>query len=38
MDIIERIMRTKQRWVGHVVRLLDNRWTKKILEWKSKEK
>lgn len=33
-DIIERIARLKWNWAGHVARLRDGRWTKKIIEWR----
>lgn len=32
-DIIEKIKEAKWRWAGHVARLNDNRWTRRILEW-----
>ncbi|KHN87558.1 Putative uncharacterized transposon-derived protein F52C9.6, partial [Toxocara canis] len=32
-DFIEEICKRKQRWAGHVARMKDNRWTKRIVEW-----
>ena len=32
-DIIESIKIQKWRWAGHVARLQDNRWTKRLTEW-----
>lgn len=32
-DIIERIRRLKWNWAGHISRIKDNRWTRKIIEW-----
>lgn len=36
-DIIELITKSKWRWAGHVARTKDNRWTKRILEWRPRE-
>lgn len=36
-DIIERAAESKWRWAGHVARRTDNRWTKRILEWRPRE-
>ena len=33
-DIIECITKSKWRWAGHIARLQDGRWTKRILEWR----
>lgn len=33
-DAIERITTLKWNWAGHVARFSDNRWTKRILEWR----
>ena len=32
-DIIQKIKEVKWRWAGHVARLNDNRWTKRITDW-----
>ena len=32
-DIIEKIKETKWRWAGHVLRVQDNRWTRRLTEW-----
>lgn len=34
VDAIERIASIKWNWAGHIARLTDNRWTKKIMEWR----
>lgn len=34
VDAIERITTLKWNWAGHVARLTDNRWTRRILEWR----
>lgn len=36
-DAIERITTLKWNWAGHVARLTDNRWTKRILEWRPRQ-
>lgn len=36
-DAIERITMLKWNWAGHVARMSDGRWTKKIIEWRSRE-
>ena len=33
-DVIYRTANLKWQWAGHVARLKDHRWTRKILEWK----
>ncbi|CAG9833161.1 unnamed protein product [Diabrotica balteata] len=33
-DIVEEITKMKWRWAGHVPRYNDNRWTRRILEWR----
>ena len=32
-DIIQVVKQQKWRWPGHVVRMSDNRWTKKLTDW-----
>ena len=32
-DIIEKIKEMKWRWAGHISRIQDNRWTKRLTEW-----
>ena len=32
-DIIEKIKEAKWRWAGHVARMNDNRWTKRLTDW-----
>ena len=32
-DIIERVMKLRWSWAGHVARQTDQRWTKELLEW-----
>lgn len=34
MDAIEKITTLKWNWAGHIARLNDDRWTKKIIEWR----
>ncbi|CAG9831296.1 unnamed protein product [Diabrotica balteata] len=36
-DIIEKIARLNWRWAGHIARMTDRRWTKRLLEWRSRE-
>lgn len=36
-DAIERITTLKWNWAGHIARASDNRWTKKILEWRPRD-
>ncbi|CAG9837260.1 unnamed protein product [Diabrotica balteata] len=36
-DIIEKIARLKWRWAGHIARMTDGRWTKRLLEWRPRE-
>ena len=33
-DIIEIIYESKRRWAGHIARRYDNRWTKRVTEWR----
>lgn len=33
-DAVETILRMKWNWAGHVARVTDGRWTKKILQWR----
>ena len=37
-DIIEVIKKQKWRWAGHVARMQDNRWTKRLTDWTPKDK
>ena len=32
-DIIQVVKQQKWRWAGHVARMNDNRWTKRITDW-----
>jgi len=32
-DILEKIKEAKWRWVGHVARMQDNKWTKRVTDW-----
>ena len=32
-DILEKVKEAKWRWAGHVARMQDNRWTKRLTEW-----
>jgi len=32
-DIVQVVKKQKWRWVGHVARINDNRWTKRIKNW-----
>jgi len=32
-DIVQVIKKPKWRWAGHVARMNDNRWTKRITDW-----
>ena len=32
-DIIEYTLKQKWRWVGHIARMKNNRWTKHCTEW-----
>ena len=36
-DAVERMANLKWNWAGHVARLTDGRWTKKILEWRPRQ-
>ena len=36
IDIAERVARQKWKWAGHLMRVDDNRWTKKTTEWRSR--
>ena len=36
-DFIESIANQKWRWAGHIVRMEDGRWTKKLPEWRPRE-
>lgn len=33
-DTMERITKLKCNWTGHIARLNDNRWTKRVIQWK----
>ena len=33
-DIVDAIYEAKNRWAGHIARRSDNRWTKRITEWR----
>ena len=32
-DVVEEMYKRKATWAGHVARMKDNRWTRRILEW-----
>jgi len=32
-DIIQVVKQQKLRWTGHVARMNDNRWTKRLTDW-----
>ncbi|KAK6760946.1 hypothetical protein RB195_022136 [Necator americanus] len=32
-DSAEYVSKAKHRWAGHIMRRIDNRWTKRTLEW-----
>ena len=34
--IIEHTLKHRWRWVGHIARMKDNRWTKRCTEWQPK--
>lgn len=36
-DIVEEVAKMKWRWAGHIARYDDNRWTRRVLEWKPRE-
>lgn len=36
-DAVERIATLKWNWAGHVARISDHRWTRKILEWRPRQ-
>lgn len=36
-DAVETILHLKWNWAGHVARMTDNRWTKKIAEWRPRQ-
>lgn len=36
-DIVKEVARMKWRWAGHIARCGDNRWTRRILEWRPRE-
>lgn len=33
-DVVEKILKQKWRWAGHVARLEDDRWTKMVVQWR----
>ncbi|KAK6737736.1 hypothetical protein RB195_020065 [Necator americanus] len=33
LDPAEYISKAKYRWAGHIMRRIDDRWTKRTLEW-----
>ena len=35
-DIVQVVKQQKWRWAGHVARMDDNRWTKRITDWQPK--
>ena len=34
IDITQRISILKGQWAGHICRRIDNRWVKRVLEWR----
>jgi len=36
-DIVEYVARMKWRWAGHVARTSNDRWTRRLLEWRPRE-
>lgn len=36
-DAVTRINHLKWNWTGHVAKMSDGRWTKKIVEWKPRK-
>ncbi|KAK6749331.1 hypothetical protein RB195_001751 [Necator americanus] len=32
-DPVEYVSKAKHRWAGHIMRRIDDRWTKRTLEW-----
>ena len=34
IDIAQRISRLKWQWAGHICRRTDDRWSKRVLEWR----
>ena len=37
LDAVKRIATAKWNWAGHIARREDDRWTKKILEWRPRQ-
>lgn len=37
VDAVERIALLKWNWAGHVARRTDNRWTRRIIEWRPRQ-
>lgn len=37
MDAVEQITHSKWNWAGHVARMSNQRWTKKIVEWRPRQ-
>lgn len=38
IDILERCFQLKWQWAGHVARFQDGRWTKRLMEWRPRDK
>lgn len=36
-DAVEQIAKLKWNWAGHIARLQDNRWTKRMIEWRPRQ-
>jgi len=34
VDVVERIASMKWAWAGHLARTRDERWTKRVMEWR----
>ena len=34
-DIVHVLLKKKWSWAGHIARMNDNRWTKRIIDWSS---
>ncbi|KAK6749450.1 hypothetical protein RB195_001825 [Necator americanus] len=32
-ELTEHVSKAKHRWTGHIMRRIDDRWTKRTLEW-----
>ena len=33
-DVVERVCTLKWNWAGHIGRMTDNRWTRRVIEWR----